>query len=103
MPHSIKVLDNTLIFLDSMRGHLINNPHKVLAKFPGFIRGVEFKNGYYYVGQSTHRYFKRAVDLMDMVSVDAGIHIYEPTTKATRFIKTNNIYDINTILMDIRY
>jgi hypothetical protein len=97
MPHSIKVLNKTITFLDSMKGHLINDPHTIMAQFPGFVRGLDYNKNYYFIGQSIHRYFKRAIDLSNIISMDAGIYIFEPKTKATRFVKTDGIYDINTL------
>ena len=54
---------------------MINDPHKIMARFPGFLRGLDDNKNYYLIGQSVHRYFKRAIDLSNIISTDAGIYI----------------------------
>jgi len=99
MPHSPKVLKDSLAFLNSMRGELYLESHKVESRFNGFVRGLDFDGKYYYIGQSIHRYFDLMKDTSNNISVDAGIHVYEPMTHASRFFPTPTIKDINTLIV----
>jgi hypothetical protein len=98
-PHSIKILNDSLSFLDSMRGNLHVVAHKVETHFNGFIRGLDYDGKYYYVGQSVHRYFDRMKGAANNISVDCGIFIYDPESHANRFVPTPAIRDLNTLAL----
>jgi hypothetical protein len=96
-PHSVKIIDQELHILDSMRGTLRYNSIKVGTTFNGFVRGLDRDASFYYIGQSTHRYFDRLVGLSNNISVDCGIYIFDPVSHATRFLPTPTLRDINTL------
>lgn len=96
-PHSIKLINDSICFLDSMRGNMHLAAHMPETHFNGFIRGLDYINGYYFVGQSVHRYFDRMTGASNNISVDAGIYIYNPASKACRFVPTFGVRDINTL------
>ena len=97
-PHSIKKLQNgKLAVLNSMRGSVLVGSQKVLTSFNGFVRGLDFQDGLYFIGQSTHRYFDRMKDQSSNISLDCGIFVYDEETSATRFLSTPTIRDINTL------
>jgi hypothetical protein len=102
-PHSIKKLVNgKLAVLNSMRGELLVGSQKVMTSLNGFVRGLDFQDGFYYIGQSTHRYFDRMKNQSGNISLDCGIFIYDEETSATRFLATPTIRDINTLkLIDL--
>jgi hypothetical protein len=96
-PHSVKIMNGKLSFLDSMRGALHIAAHKVETRFNGFVRGLDCDDSYYFIGQSIHRYFDRMKGVSDNIAVDAGVFIYDSDSKATRFLPTLGIRDINTL------
>ncbi|MBF0282565.1 MAG: DUF4915 domain-containing protein [Zetaproteobacteria bacterium] len=99
MPHSVKMLGGRLAFLNSMRGDLHIAAHRVESHFNGFIRGLDFDGRYYYIGQSTHRYFDLMEGSSNNISIDSGVYVYDAATHATRFFQTPMIKDINTLLV----
>jgi hypothetical protein len=99
-PHSVRVINQSLCFLDSMRGHLHTDWHKVETVFNGFMRGLDFDGQYWYLGQSVHRYFDRGHSSLGNMSVDSGVVIYDGLTRLTRVIQTPRIRDLNTIFLE---
>jgi hypothetical protein len=96
-PHSVTHIDKQLCYLDSMRGNLHLAAHKVAAHFNGFIRGLDFDGKYYFVGQSTHRYFDRMTHTSNNISLDCGVFVFDDSTKASKFYSTKPLTDINTV------
>ncbi len=97
LPHSIRVLDGRLCYLDSMRGNLHIIPHKIETHFNGFIRGLDFDGIYYYIGQSLHRYFDRMKGYSNNISLDCGFFIFDNASKASKFFSMPRLRDINTL------
>lgn len=96
-PHSPKVINSKLTFLDSMRGNLLCDFYKIESHFNGFVRGVDFDGRYFFVGQSVHRYFDRMAGTTNNIAMDPGLYIYDNLTKLCRFIPVYNVKDINTV------
>lgn len=97
MPHTPTVIDGALHWADSMRGEVRSTSWKVLGAFYGFVRGIGYDGQYYYIGQSQHRYVGRRLGTADNISLDSGIFLLDPETKATRFHPIDGVVDINSV------
>lgn len=71
-PHSVRIINGNLCYLDSMRGNLHTTSHKIKTHLNGFVRGLDFDGRYYYIGQSLHRYFDRMSGYTNNISMDCG-------------------------------
>ncbi|PWW00786.1 uncharacterized protein DUF4915 [Paenibacillus cellulosilyticus] len=92
-PHSVKVFNGDLYYCESLNFNVMMK-NKELVTYGGFTRGIEFDGKLLYIGQST---FRNAIaDTVTSVSMDAGIHIFDPMHRTTRMIKldTDNVYGI---------
>lgn len=87
MPHNIKYFDGALHILDSLPGHLRFNNFAVQGTFPAFTRGLDYKNGLYYVGQSKNRNYSKVMGLSNNISIDCGVIIFNPELHVSRFIQ----------------
>lgn len=96
-PHSVKIINNNLCFLDSMRGNFHMSPQKIETHFNGFVRGLDFDGKYFYIGQSIHRYFDRMMGYSNNISVDCGVFIFDNVSKASKFYPVPPLRDINTL------
>ena len=99
MPHNVRIINGTMHILDSLRGNLLFDNLSIQGNFPAFTRGLDFKNGLYFIGQSRNRNFSKNLGVSKNISVDTGIVIFDPTTKISRFINVSNkISEIHSIL-----
>ena len=99
MPHNVKFYDGSLHILDSLPGHLRANNFSIIGTFSAFTRGLDYKNGFYYIGQSKNRNFSKVLGLSNNISVDCGIVIFNPEQKVSRFIPTSlKIGEIHSII-----
>lgn len=99
MPHNVKIINGTMHVLDSLRGNLLFDNLLTQGNFPAFSRGLDFKNGLYFIGQSRNRNFSKNVGVSKNISVDTGIVAFDPTTKISRFMNiSNKISEIHSIL-----
>jgi hypothetical protein len=96
-PHTIRIINRNLCYLDSMRGSFHTATYKPETHFHGFVRGLDFDGKYYYIGQSLHRYFDRMKGYSDNISMDCGFFMYDSDSKATKFFPVENLKDINTL------
>lgn len=96
-PHSVRLINGTLCYLDSMRGELNIASHKVETRLNGFVRGLDFDGRYYYVGQSLHRYFDRMAGYSNNISMDCGFFMFDSASKACKFFSTPALNDVNTL------
>ena len=100
MPHNIKIINGSLHVLDSLPGHLRFSNLAVQGTFPAFTRGLSFKDGLYYVGQSKNRNFSRVIGLSNNVSIDCGVIVYDPELKVSRFLQLPYaIGEVHTIVI----
>jgi hypothetical protein len=97
-PHTPRVIRGKLHILDSFRGLLYNRPGVPLAEFPGFIRGVDFRDGYYIVGQSEDMYMSRKSGLSNNIMNNAGIWLFDEDSKGSRFYDCAGICNIHSVL-----
>ncbi|MEX2411820.1 MAG: DUF4915 domain-containing protein [Candidatus Paceibacterota bacterium] len=87
MPHNIKKFDGSLHILDSLPGHLKFNNMSIQGTFPAFTRGLDYKNGLYYIGQSKNRNYSKVMGLSNNISIDCGVVVFNPELKVSRFLQ----------------
>ncbi|UUZ90807.1 TIGR03032 family protein [Paenibacillus sp. P25] len=94
-PHSVTIFNESLHYCDSLNLNL-KKDNEVLAQFSGFTRGLAFDGWNYYVGQSTMRHVNRVLVNHKNVSIDHGIHIFNPYRSTNRFLPlpAKQIYEI---------
>lgn len=99
MPHSIRRSSGKLQVLDSMRGTLVELSHRISGQFSGFLRGLDFTDRYTVIGQSAHRYPEKLSNQVGHVPLDAGILLFDPETKYSRFVPTPFTETIHSLLV----
>lgn len=99
MPHNVKYFDGSIHVLDSLPGHLKANNFSIIGTFPAFTRGLDYKDGLYYIGQSKNRNFSKVIGLSNNISIDCGIIIFNPIQKVSRLIQlSHQIGEVHTIV-----
>ncbi len=100
MPHNIKYFDGSLHILDSLPGHLRFNNMSIQGTFPAFTRGLDYKNGLYYIGQSKNRNYSKVLGISNNISIDCGVVVFNPILKASRFLQfPHAIGEIHSIVL----
>lgn len=97
-PHSpfIETKGEQLWILDSMRGKLRTVDGILEVDFPGFVRGLDEKNGLFAIGQSQNMYFAERQQNQPTM-VDSGIHLLERHSIAYRMLQTPTIMNIHQV------
>ncbi|RAI89560.1 uncharacterized protein DUF4915 [Paenibacillus pabuli] len=92
-PHSVKLFKGELYYCESLNFN-IKKEDEELVNYGGFTRGIETDGQLFYFGQSKFR--NELSDTVKSVSMDAGIHIFDPMHRTTRMVKidTDNVYGI---------
>lgn len=99
MPHNIKNYDGSLHILDSLPGHLRFNNFSIQGTFPAFTRGLDYRDGLYYIGQSKNRNHSKVMGLSNNISIDCGVVVFNPELKVSRFLQfPYNIGEIHSII-----
>jgi hypothetical protein len=96
-PHAIQVYKDKLTLLNSFNGDVLTISNQTLFNLPGFIRGMDNKDGLLYIGQSRHRNLENSLEYFNGVSMDSGVYIVDPQTKTHRFIHMPEMCDIFNI------
>jgi YVTN family beta-propeller protein len=96
MPHSVKVLNNNISVLNSMKGELIVG-NEISGIFPGFARGLHCDENYYYIGQSETMYMSRLFGHSKNIMCNGGIYIFDKSTRASRFLSCPDIMNVHDI------
>lgn len=100
MPHNVQMINGSLHVLNSLQGQLLTNNLQVIGEFPAFTRGLDYDGQYYYVGQSKNRNYSKNIGVSKNISIDAGIIVFDPQTKASRFLQLPpKISEIHSILL----
>lgn len=86
MPHSITNVKGELFVLDSFKGKLLGNNFTEIAQLPGFVRGFDSSNSYYFVGESKNRNFSRLSTERSPVSIDSRITVINKEFKFCKSI-----------------
>ena len=93
-PHAIQVVNDKLMLLNSFNGDVLTIANEQITNLPGFIRGMDSKDGLLYIGQSRHRQLDKAKVHFDGVSMDSGVYVVDPETRMHRFIHMPEMCDI---------
>lgn len=96
-PHSPRLINGTLHFCESPKGILHSSSWSELGKFSGFIRGLDYKNGYYSVGQSETLYLHRSANFIPTCMNNSGIYLFDSNNKVCRFYPTYGIQNIHDV------
>ena len=101
MPHNVKSFDGSIHVLDSLPGHLRFNNLSVQGTFPAFTRGLDYKNGLYYIGQSKNRNYSKVMGISNNISIDCGVVLFNSELKASRFLQfPHAIGEIHSIVVN---
>tara|TARA_Y100000816_G_C26097144_1_gene580827 strand:- start:79 stop:1296 length:1218 start_codon:yes stop_codon:yes gene_type:complete len=87
MPHNVCSFNESIHVLNSLKGELLAYNLMKIGEFPAFTRGLEFENGLYFIGQSRNRNFSKYLGVSNNISIDAGIIIFDGSTKVSRFLQ----------------
>jgi hypothetical protein len=99
MPHSITKRDDGFYILDSFKGRLLGPNFTELAQLPGFVRGFDSSQEYYFVGESKNRNFSRLETSRSPVSIDSRITIINKQHRFSRSIPLpRNVSEIHSII-----
>ncbi len=96
-PHSPKIINGELCYLDSMRGKLHTGNQFSSGEFHGFVRGLTFDGRFYYIGQSEDMYISKRFKVSNNIMLNAGFYLFDMETKASRFypmLDNMNIHDL---------
>lgn len=96
-PHSVEFCNNSVTYIDSMRGYLYSGNQKIIGKFNGFVRGLAYDGKYYFIGQSEDMYMSDLFGIKDNIMLNAGVYLYEEKSKVSRFYSfpsLSNIHDV---------
>ena len=96
-PHSPKIINDALHFCESPKGKVYSSSWETIAQTSGFVRGIAYQNGFYFIGQSETLYMKRAKSIGN-VMMNSGIYILEEQSKCMRFYPTFGIKNIHCVL-----
>jgi hypothetical protein len=100
MPHNVKFFDGGIHVLNSLNGQLLTNNLQVIGEFPAFTRGLDYDGIFYFIGQSRNRNYSKNLGVSKNISIDAGIIVFDATTKASRFLQLPpKISEIHSILL----
>jgi len=99
-PHSPKIIQGELCYLDSMRGGFHTTDQVVAGEFDGFARGLAFDGRFYYIGQSENMYMSKRFGTTNNIMLNAGFYLFDIGTKASRFypmLDNMNVHDLMII------
>jgi hypothetical protein len=96
-PHSPKIINGELCYLDSMRGKFYTGNQTLSGEFHGFARGLAYDDRFYYIGQSEDMYMSKRFNISNNIMLNAGFYLFDLETKASRFypmLDNMNIHDL---------
>jgi hypothetical protein len=100
MPHSIKYIDGSICYLDSMRGEFWIGDKKVEGRFPGFLRGLAYDGRFYYIGQSEDMYMSRLFGVKDNIMCNAGVYLFDVSNKVSRFYSFPFLMNVHDLMIE---
>lgn len=100
MPHSITEQESGIYILDSFTGRLLGPNMQELAQLPGFARGFDSNDTYYFIGESKNRNFSRLDTKRSPVSVDSRITIINKQFSFSRSVPLPmRISEIHSVIL----
>ena len=98
MPHNVKFFNKSLFVLNSLPGELLGYNMQVISKFSAFTRGLAYDGKYFFIGQSKNRNYSKYLGLNNNISIDAGILMFDDSTKVSRFFQLDpRISEVHSI------
>ena len=98
MPHSVNKVGKKIVYLESMTGSLIENK-KIITQFNGFVRGVDYKDNFYFIAMSKHRYPEKLKGISKNISLDCGIYKFERNTSYCKFYAVHATEAIHSVII----
>lgn len=99
-PHSPKIYNGELYFVESPKGILWHGSENKICEIPGFIRGVHKSEDYTVVGQSETLYISKF--LRDKtIWMGAGFHILDEANKIAEFYKVPGLKNIHDFIVEL--
>ncbi|EGV27996.1 hypothetical protein ThidrDRAFT_4220 [Thiorhodococcus drewsii AZ1] len=95
-PHSPTMINDQLHFCESPRGYVYASSWERLCSFPGFVRGLDYRNGRYFVGQSETLYMKRAKNIPN-VMMNTGVYCVDSSSGSARFLAIDGIKNVHSV------
>jgi len=86
MPHSVGMIDDTLIVLDSYRGIVRGYDGVPIGALPGFVRGISTADNFIIVGESKNRNISKLEPKLTFSSIDTRITIIDSKISASRSV-----------------
>ncbi|MDC0563905.1 hypothetical protein OAP51_03805 [Alphaproteobacteria bacterium] len=99
MPHSLLDWKGGLVFVESMLSLLTSIGWGNLGKFNGFLRGLAARDDNVIIGVSEHKYPERLKNQPLPISIDAGIIVYNVSSKVYKFIRLKHLNSIHSIVI----
>jgi|GEM_PF-1461434 len=101
MPHSVSYKKaQGLTVLNSFKGSLLSSNFSEQAKLPGFLRGFDSDDTYYYLGESKNRNFSRLDTGRKPVSIDTRITIMNKEFGFSRSVQLpSRISELHSIIL----
>ncbi|MDP2559854.1 DUF4915 domain-containing protein [Psychrobium sp. 1_MG-2023] len=99
-PHSPKIINGDLCYLDSMRGRFYTTNQVIAGEFHGFARGLASDDNFFYIGLSEDMYMSRRFGTTNNIMLNAGFYLFDKETKASRFypmLDNMNIHDLHVL------
>lgn len=99
-PHSPTFVDGELLVADSMTGS-VNKGRGTLARFPGFVRGLDGLEGLLAVGQSSDMYLLERNPALGTTVINAGLYVMQVGLDGVREARfygapgLTNIHDVS--------
>lgn len=99
MPHNPTMIHGKLAVADSCRGRVVGADGQVIAKLPGYARGLAADDRYLYVGQSLNRAYSQLPRGPHLSSVDTSLQILDTASGLSRSLTLPSaLTDIHTLL-----
>jgi hypothetical protein len=100
MPHSVSAGDGGLYILDSFKGRLLGPNFTEIGQLPGFTRGFDQSDDYFFLGESKNRNFSRLETARSPVSIDSRITVISKHYKFSRSIPLPaRISEIHSVIL----
>ena len=72
---------------------------KIITQFNGFVRGVDYKDNFYFIAMSKHRYPEKLKGISKNISLDCGIYKFERNTSYCKFYAVHATEAIHSVII----
>jgi len=99
LPHSPTFVDGNLYVADSLRGEIVGPYEERIASFGGFVRGLDFRDGYWLVGHSRNRNSGARIGEGLTTSIDTGFVLVDQIAGISTFSPlTAGVSEIHAVM-----